>query len=115
VLRVSTDHGHVLIRVVSGLNPVILVTHSLRKGSVSDQFTNGVPEKIIKYSGQWRSNAFESYIDHTVLFEPLTIYLNITEEETEEDVKIDMVDIISQTYGENHPREKLWIMCSWED
>jgi hypothetical protein len=36
--------------------------------------------------------------------------LNIPEEETEEDVKIDMVDSMSQTYGENHPIEKLWII-----
>ena len=35
--------------------------------------------------------------------------MNIVEKETEEDVKIDMVDIISQTYGEHHPSEKLWI------
>ncbi len=39
----------------------------------------------------------------------LTIYLNIVEKETEEYVKIDMVDIILQTYGEHHPSEKLWI------
>jgi hypothetical protein len=52
-----------------GLNPVLFATHSLRRGSVSDQFANGVPDKVIKYSGRWRSNAFEAYIDHTVLFE----------------------------------------------
>ena len=52
-----------------GLNPTLFATHSLRRGSVSDQFANGVPDKVIKYSGRWRSNAFEAYIDHTVLFE----------------------------------------------
>ena len=52
-----------------GLNSALFATHSLRRGSVSDQFANGVPDKVIKYSGRWRSNAFESYIDHTVLFE----------------------------------------------
>jgi hypothetical protein len=52
-----------------GLNPALFATHSLRRGSVSDQFANGVPDKVIKYSGRWRSNAFEAYIDHTVLFE----------------------------------------------
>jgi len=52
-----------------GLNSTLFATHSLRRGSVSDQFANGVPDKVIKYSGRWRSNAFESYIDHTVLFE----------------------------------------------
>ena len=35
--------------------------------------------------------------------------MNIVEKETEQDVKIDMVDIISQTYGENHRSGKLWI------
>jgi hypothetical protein len=33
--------------------------------------------------------------------------MNIPEEETEEDVKIDMVDIISQTYWENQPEKKI--------
>ena len=52
-----------------GLNPALFGTHSLRRGSVSDQFMNDVPDKVIKYSGRWRSNAFETYIDHSVLFE----------------------------------------------
>jgi hypothetical protein len=52
-----------------GFNPVFVVTHSLRRGSASDQFANKVPDKIIKYSGRWRSNDFETYIDYTVLFE----------------------------------------------
>jgi hypothetical protein len=52
-----------------GLNSALFATHSLRRGSVSDQFANGVPDKVIKYSGRWKSNAFEAYIDHTVLFE----------------------------------------------
>ena len=54
---------------VIGLNPAFFATHSLRRGSVSDQFMNDVPDKVIKYSGRWRSNAFEAYIDHSVLFE----------------------------------------------
>ena len=36
-------------------------------------------------------------------------YLNVVEQETEEDVILDMVDIISQTYWQNQPSEKLWI------
>jgi hypothetical protein len=52
-----------------GLNSAFFATHSLRRGSVSDQFAIGVPDKVIKYSGRWKSNAFEAYIDHTVLFE----------------------------------------------
>ena len=52
-----------------GLNPALFATHSLRRGSVSDQFWNGIPDKVIKYSGRWKSNAFETYIDHTVLLE----------------------------------------------
>jgi hypothetical protein len=52
-----------------GLNSTLFATHSLRKGSVSDQFANGMSDKVIKYSGRWRSNVFESYIDHTFLFE----------------------------------------------
>jgi hypothetical protein len=56
------------VSVAIGLNPALFATHSLRRGSVSDQFANGVPDKIIKYSGRWRSNSFETYIDHEVLF-----------------------------------------------
>jgi hypothetical protein len=52
-----------------GLNSAPPPTHSLRRGNVSDQFVIGVPDKVIKYSGRWRSNAFESYPDHTILFE----------------------------------------------
>ena len=52
-----------------GLNPALFGTHSLRRGNFTDQFANGVPDKVIKYSGRWRSNAFEAYIDHTVPFE----------------------------------------------
>jgi len=52
-----------------GLNPALFATHSLRRGSVSDQFWNSIPDKVIKYSGRWKSNAFETYIDHTVLLE----------------------------------------------
>jgi hypothetical protein len=52
-----------------GLNPALFVTHSLRRGIVLDQFANDVPDKVIKYSGRWRSNTFETYIDHTILFE----------------------------------------------
>jgi len=52
-----------------GLDPALFATHSLRRGSVSDQFWNGIPDKVIKYSGRWKSNAFETYIDHTVLLE----------------------------------------------
>ncbi len=52
-----------------GLNPNLFSTHSLRRGSVSDQFVNGVPDKVIKYSGLWKSNVFETYVDHTILLE----------------------------------------------
>jgi hypothetical protein len=52
-----------------GLNSALFATHSLWRGSVSDQFANGVSDKVIKYSGRWRSNDFESYFDHTLLFE----------------------------------------------
>jgi hypothetical protein len=43
--------------VVIGLNPAFFTTH-FRRGSVSDQFVNGVPDKVSKYSGQRRSNTF---------------------------------------------------------
>jgi hypothetical protein len=52
-----------------GLNSSHFATHSLRRGSVSDQFANDVPDKVIKNSGRWKSNVFETYVDHTVLFE----------------------------------------------
>ncbi len=54
---------------VIGLNPSLFSTHSLRSGSVSDQFVNDVTDKVIKYSGRWKSNDFETYIDHTILLE----------------------------------------------
>ena len=46
-----------------GLDSSLFGTHSLRRGSTTDQFLHGIPDKVIKYSGRWRSNAFERYID----------------------------------------------------
>ena len=46
-----------------GLNPASFGTHSLRRGSATDQFLHGIPDKVIKLSGRWKSNAFERYID----------------------------------------------------
>ena len=78
----ATQHG--LIRTVTynefleeiksacksvNLNPTKLFgTHSFRRGHVTDQFAPGIPDQIIKFSGRWKSNAFEGYIDHSILF-----------------------------------------------
>lgn len=77
----ATQHG--LIRTVTyneffaeiksacksvNLNPKLFGTHSFRRGHVTDQFAAGIPDQIIKFSGRWKSNAFEAYIDHSMLF-----------------------------------------------
>jgi hypothetical protein len=36
--------------VAIGSYPSLFATHSLRRGTVSDQFANGVPDKVIKYA-----------------------------------------------------------------
>ena len=46
-----------------GLQSTLFGTHSLRRGSATDQFRHGIPDKVIKLSGRWKSNAFERYID----------------------------------------------------
>jgi hypothetical protein len=50
-----------------GLNPSAFGTHSLRRGSVTDQFLEGIPDKVIKVSGRWKSQAFERYIDQEMI------------------------------------------------
>ena len=45
-----------------GYNENMFGTHSLRRGSVTEQFRLGIPDQVIKTSGQWKSQAFESYI-----------------------------------------------------
>jgi hypothetical protein len=77
----TTQHG--LIRTVTyneffaemksacksvNLNPKLFGTHPFRRGHVTDQFAAGIPDQIIKFSGRWKSNAFEAYIDHSMLF-----------------------------------------------
>ena len=46
-----------------GLDPNSFGTHSMRRGSVTDQFRLGIPDQVIKVSGRWKSQAFERYID----------------------------------------------------
>ena len=77
----ATQHG--LIRTVTyneflaeiksacksvNLNPKLFGTHPFCRGHVTDQFAAGIPDQIIKFSGRWKSNAFEAYIDHSMLF-----------------------------------------------
>ena len=50
-----------------GLNPSAFGTHSLRRGSVTDQFLEGIPDRVIKISGRWKSQAFERYIDQEMI------------------------------------------------
>ena len=45
-----------------GLDPNLFGTNSLRRGSTTDQFMNGIPDKVIKLSGRWKSDDFEKYI-----------------------------------------------------
>ena len=42
-------------------------THSLRRGSVTEQFRLGIPDQVIKTSGRWKSQAFERYIDQEMV------------------------------------------------
>ena len=52
-----------------GLDPNLFGTHSLRRGSTTDQFMNGISDKVIKLSGRWKSDAFEKYIDQSQLLQ----------------------------------------------
>ena len=52
-----------------GLDPNLFGTHSMRRGSTTDQFMHGIPDKVIKLSGRWKSNAFERYIDQGQLLQ----------------------------------------------
>jgi hypothetical protein len=46
-----------------GCDKTMLGTHSLRRGSVTDQFRCGIHDQVIKTSGRWKSEAFSRYID----------------------------------------------------
>jgi hypothetical protein len=37
-----------------GYDEDMLGTHSLRRGSVTDQFRFGIPDQVIKTSGRWK-------------------------------------------------------------
>ena len=52
-----------------GLDANLFGTHSMRRGSTTDQFIHGIPDKVIKLSGRWKSHAFERYIDQGQLFQ----------------------------------------------
>ena len=52
-----------------GLDPNLFGTHSMRRGSTTDQFIHGIPDKVIKLSGRWKSHAFERYIDQGQLLQ----------------------------------------------
>jgi integrase len=46
-----------------GLDPAAFGTHSLRIGHVADGVDGGIPDRVIKQAGRWRSEAcFEGYI-----------------------------------------------------
>ena len=38
-------------------------TYSLRRGAVTDAFRAGVPEKLIKVHGNWKSDCYKRYAD----------------------------------------------------
>jgi hypothetical protein len=50
-----------------GYDEDMLGTHSLRRGSVTDQFRCGIPDQVIKTSGRWKSAAFQRYIDQETI------------------------------------------------
>ena len=50
-----------------GYDEDMLGTHSLRRGSVTDQFRFGIPDQVIKTSGRWKSAAFQRYIDQETI------------------------------------------------
>ena len=52
-----------------GLDANLFGTHSMRRGSTTDQFIHGIPDKVIKLSGRWKSHAFERYIDQGQLLQ----------------------------------------------
>ena len=50
-----------------GLDPAAFGIHSLRRGHVADGVDGGVPDRVIKHAGRWRSEAcFEGYITDEV-------------------------------------------------
>jgi hypothetical protein len=50
-----------------GYDEDMLGTHSLRRGSVTDQFRFGIPDQVIKTSGCWKSAVFQRYIDQETI------------------------------------------------
>ena len=52
-----------------GLDLNLFGTISIRKGFTTDQFMYGIPDKVIKLSGRWGSNAFERYVDQGQLLQ----------------------------------------------
>ena len=42
-----------------GLDPNPFESHSMRRGFTTDQFTHGIPDKVIKLSGRSKANASE--------------------------------------------------------
>lgn len=55
----------------SGRNPASYNTHSLRIGRTTSMFKDGVPTRIIKSTGRWRSNAYLKYIKPQITEVPL--------------------------------------------
>jgi hypothetical protein len=50
-----------------GYDEDMLGTHSLLRGSVTDQFQCGIPGQVIKTSGRWKSADFQHYIDQETI------------------------------------------------
>jgi hypothetical protein len=53
-----------------GYDEDMLGTHSLLRGSVTDQFQCGIPGQVIKTSGRWKSADFQHYIDQETILSP---------------------------------------------
>lgn len=49
-----------------GLDPKRYGTHSMRVGGATTLAHAGVPARLIRAAGRWRSNAFEDYIRHNL-------------------------------------------------
>ena len=46
-----------------GINPSKFVAHSLCRGGTSWAFTSGANSELIKLQGDWKSHAYQRYLD----------------------------------------------------
>ena len=50
-----------------GLNPKLFTTHSFKRGGINERLDRGVPDRITRIDGRWRSEAsFQGYCDDEI-------------------------------------------------